>query len=293
MNSIFFPFLFFIFFAGCTDHKTHTMTTSEPGKAGKGFTNGYAPVNGLKMYYEIHGKGEALVLIHGGGSTIQSTFGKMIPLLSQHYRIIAMELQAHGRTSDRDSAESFVQDADDVAALLHHLSISKAHIMGFSNGGNTSLQLGIRHPALVDKLVVISSFYKREGMLPGFFDGMEGATLDNMPGPLKTAYLEVNNDPRGLQLMFNKDKARMISFSDWDDELLQSIKAPSFLISGDRDVVLPGHAVKMAQLIPDSRLMILPGTHGSFIGEICSTESSDEILSLTAAAIMEFLSATR
>jgi pimeloyl-ACP methyl ester carboxylesterase len=95
---------------------------------------GYAPVNGIDMYYEIHGEGAPLALIHGGGFTIASTFGHMIPLLVQHFQLIAMELQAHGRTSDRNGPESFAQDANDVATLLDHLKIPRAHIMGFSNG---------------------------------------------------------------------------------------------------------------------------------------------------------------
>ncbi|HET6766857.1 MAG TPA: alpha/beta hydrolase, partial [Chitinophagaceae bacterium] len=124
--------------------------------------SGYAPVNGLKMYYEIHGEGTPLVLIHGGGSTIQTSFSRILPLLARHYKLIAVELQAHGHTSDRDNAESFEQDADDVAGLLEYLKINKAHFLGFSNGGNTAMQIAIRHSQLVNKLVVISSFYKRD-----------------------------------------------------------------------------------------------------------------------------------
>src|ERR1700755_2353527 len=101
----------------------------------------FSEVNGLNMYYEIHGEGKPLVLIHGGGSTIYSTFRTTLPMLAKHYKIIAVELQAHGHTSDRDAPESFAQDADDVAALLHQLNITKAYIFGFSNGGSTTLQI--------------------------------------------------------------------------------------------------------------------------------------------------------
>src|SRR6185437_974999 len=103
----------------------------------------YAEVNGIRMYYEIHGEehgGLPLVLIHGGGSTIESTFRTVLPLLAQAHKVVALELQAHGRTSDRDAPESFEQDADDVAGLLKHLGITKANILGFSNGGTTTLQ---------------------------------------------------------------------------------------------------------------------------------------------------------
>src|SRR5215467_16284871 len=92
--------------------------------------NGYAPVNGLNMYYEIHGEGSPLVLIHGGGSTIQTTFGTILPMLATHYKVIAVELEAHGHTRDRDTPETFKQDADDIATLLSFLKINKADIFG-------------------------------------------------------------------------------------------------------------------------------------------------------------------
>lgn len=251
--------------------------------------SGYAPVNGIKMYYEIHGEGTPLVLIHGGGSTIQTSFDKILPLFARHYKVIAVELQAHGHTSDRDSPESFEQDADDVAALLNFLKISKTHILGFSNGGNTAMQIAIRHADLVNKLVPISSFYKREGMMTGFWDGMQNATLENMPALLKTYYLQINNDQKGLQNMFNKDRDRMLNFKDWSDDALRSIKAPTLLINADHDVATNEHAVKMSQLIPDAQLMILPGTHGSFIGEVCAVEEGSKMPEATATMIKEFL----
>src|SRR5689334_14018718 len=114
----------------------------------------YAQVNGLNMYYEIHGTaGQPLVLVHGGGSTIYTTFGKLLPILSKTHKVIAVELQAHGHTKDVDRAFSFEQDADDIAALLQQLHIPKASIFGFSNGGSTAMQVAIRHPELVEKLV--------------------------------------------------------------------------------------------------------------------------------------------
>src|SRR6478736_8526234 len=110
------------------------------------------------MYYEIHGQGKPFVLIHGGGSTIQTSFSNIIPILAKNRQIIAVELQAHGHTNDRNTELSFEQDADDVAALLNNLNISKADFLGFSNGGNTTMQIAIRHPELVDKIIVALSF---------------------------------------------------------------------------------------------------------------------------------------
>jgi pimeloyl-ACP methyl ester carboxylesterase len=253
------------------------------------YDSGYAPVNGLRMYYEIHGEGTPLVLIHGGGSTIQTSFSKILPLLAQHYKVIAVELQAHGHTNDRDKPESFEQDADDVAGLLQYLKLNKAHFLGFSNGGNTAMQIAIRHSDLVEKLVIISSFYKRDGMIPGFFEGMQQATFENMPALLKTYYLQINNHQKGLQTMFHKDKERMLHFKDWKDEDLASIKNPSLIIAGDKDVVTPEHTVKMSQIIPGAQLMILPGTHGSFIGEVCAAEAGSKMPETTVTMIREFL----
>src|SRR5205814_4295153 len=136
---------------GCKNSKDNSMSAKSEVKQIKK-DSGYASVNGPEMYYEIHGEGMPLVLIHGGGSTIQTSFVKILPLLAQNYKVIAVELQAHGHTSDRNSPESFQQDANDVVALLQYLKIDKAHIMGFSNGGHTAMQIGISHSGIVNKL---------------------------------------------------------------------------------------------------------------------------------------------
>jgi pimeloyl-ACP methyl ester carboxylesterase len=284
-----FSFAVFIF-EGCNHSKTNTMDEKLVSTSVKDDTiTGFATVNGIKMYYEIHGEGEPLVLIHGGGSTIQTSFSTILPLLAQQFKVVAVELQGHGHTTDRNAPESFEQDADDVAALVKHLSLNKAHFLGFSNGGNTAMRIAMRHPALVNKLVLISSFYKRDGMIPGFFEGMLHASLENMPQLLKTHYLKINNDEKGLLAMFTKDRDRMIQFKDWSDDELRSIKAPAFLICGQRDVVTAEHTLKMSQMIPNTQVMILPGTHGSFIGEICSLEQGSKIPESTVAIIAEFL----
>ncbi len=249
----------------------------------------YAPVNGLNMYYEIHGQGDIpLVLIHGGGSTIETSFGKILPLFAAHYKVIAVELQAHGRTSDRDAPESFEQDADDVAALLNYLKVEKANVLGFSNGGSTALQMAIRHPEVVHKIIVVAGATKRDGFMPGFFDFMQNASLDNMPADLKTAFLKVNPSETGLLAMFNKDKQRMINFKDWPDEDLQTIKAPTLLISAYQDVVTPEHNLQMARLIKGAEVVILPGFHGACLGEAGSKGGSQQPL-VTTILVQEFL----
>src|SRR5690606_1877448 len=125
--------------------------------------NGYMKVNGLKMYYEITGQGDPLVLIHGGGSTIQTTFGRVLSSFAKTHQVIAVEMQAHGHTADIDRPLTFEQDADDIASLIKQLNIKKANIFGFSNGASTTLQFAIRHPELTNKIIVASTFYNRSG----------------------------------------------------------------------------------------------------------------------------------
>jgi pimeloyl-ACP methyl ester carboxylesterase len=252
-------------------------------------TGHYATVNDLKIYYEIHGRGRPLVLLHGGGSTILSTFGRILPELAKTHQVIAVELQAHGHTPDIDRPLSFEQDADDVAALLKQLHIEKADLMGFSNGGTTSLQIAIRHPELVNKLVLAATTYKRDGMQPGFWEGMQHASLENMPQPLKDAYLEANPDPKGLQAMFDRDVARMVAFKDISDADIQAIWAPALVINGDAEVVRAEHALALSHALPHAQLAILPGGHGEYIGEICAADKHSKIPALVTAMIEAFL----
>jgi pimeloyl-ACP methyl ester carboxylesterase len=249
-------------------------------------TSGYAPVNGLQMYYEIHGEGEMpLVLIHGGGSTIETTFGTILPLLGG--KLIAVELQAHGRTSDRDAPETFEQDADDVAGLLKYLKVDKANFFGFSNGATTTLQIAIRHPKLVNKIVVLSAAYQREGFIPGFFDGFAGATLAHMPEPLQAGFLKVTPDKARLQTMFEKDVVRMVNFKDIPDDMIQSINAPALVIVSQHDPVTVEHNIKISRLI-QGQLMVLPGAHGVCIGEMGINHGS-KVPVATVTFIEDFL----
>lgn len=278
--------------ASCSTKNDRPIDSSTPVEKAAFFESGYSDINGLKMYYEIHGEGAPLVLIHGGGSTIKTTFGNIIPALAKTHRLIAVELQAHGHTGDRPTPETFEQDADDVAKLLQNLGVGKASFFGFSNGGNTTMQIGIRHPNIVDKLVIASAFFKRQGMVPGFFEGMEHATIDNMPADLRAAFWEINPDSTKLLAMFNHDFNRMMGFRDWDEELLKSIQAPSLIINGDQDVVQNSHAAEIARLIPNARLLIVPGNHGSYMGQVPEPYTDDKVVNLTLGVINEFLNGT-
>lgn len=233
-----------------------------------GLPGRYAPVNGLQLYFEIHGAGFPLVLIHGGGSTIGTSFGRILPELSRHFQVIAVEMQAHGHTADIDRPLSFTQDADDIAALLEYLNISSAHVFGFSNGASTTLQFAIRHGHLTNKIVVASTFSKKSGAPDWFWPMMQTADFNGMPQPYKDAYLAINPNPADLYRMFQRDVERMQHFPDIADHDLKSIKAKTLIIAGDQDVVRPEHCVELMRLIPQSRLAIFPGGHGDYMGEL-------------------------
>jgi pimeloyl-ACP methyl ester carboxylesterase len=249
----------------------------------------YATVNGLKMYYEIHGKGYPLVLIHGGGSTIETTFGKVLAEFAKTHQVIAVEMQAHGRTADRNTEVTFEQDADDIAALLQNLNIEKANLFGFSNGGTTALQVAIRHPEMVNKIIAGSALCKRDGVPAQFWDFMKQAHLDNMPAQLKEAYKKVAENPEGLQVMHDKDAKRMLNFKDIPDAQISAIKAPTLIMIGDKDVITTKHATEIHTLIPNSQLAIIPGGHGEYIGEITTPQHTD-LISATISVINKFLS---
>jgi pimeloyl-ACP methyl ester carboxylesterase len=232
------------------------------------FKGGYVKINELQMYYEIHGQGQPLVLLHGGGSTIGTTFGRVISNFAKNRKIIAVELQAHGHTRDIDRPLSFEHDADDVSALLKQLNIEQADFIGFSNGGSIAMQVAIRHPRQVRKLIVCSSFFKREGIYPQVWKFINEGTLDSMPRELKEAFLAINNDKDALKGMHDRDRQRMIDYEDWSDEQIRSINAETLILIGDADVVKPEHAVEMYRLIPKARLAVIPGGHGEYLGEI-------------------------
>lgn len=256
---------------------------------GQSIHQGYSDVNGLKMYYEVYGEGKPLVLIHGGGSTIETTFGRLIPGLVKSRKIIAVELQAHGRTRDRGKDSSFEQDADDVVQLLKNLKIDKADFFGFSNGGTTTLQIAIRHPEVINKIILGSALYKRDGVPEQFWSFMERGTLADMPQQLKDAYLKVAADMRGLQIMHDRDAKRMVNFKDIPDAQIKSIKAPALIINGDKDVIKTEHALELQKLIEGCELAIIPGLHGEYIGEITTLKSNSNQTTFVAPMIESFL----
>ncbi|MDF3026156.1 MAG: alpha/beta hydrolase fold protein [Fluviicola sp.] len=280
-----------LIFTSCTENKkTETIQTkmeSAPGNLTP--KKGTSEVNGIQMYYEIYGKGKPLVLIHGGGSTIETSFGRIIPLLSENRQLICVELQAHGRTGDRNSPLSFEQDADDVAALLKNLRIEKADIFGFSNGGNTALQIAIRHPELCDKIIAASVLLKRDGTFPQFWEFMKNGTFEQMPQQYKDAFMKVNPDSTKLINMYQKCVDRMIYFKDFPDEQIKSIKSAVLLINGDSDVATSEHAVAMSKLLANCKLAIIPGGHGAYMGEVTTLKPNYKDSDFIVPMIVNFL----
>lgn len=272
-----------------SDNKTMTSQTTTENQTKHDSISGYATVNGLKMYYEIHGQGKPLVLVHGGGSTIQTNFEKIIPLFSQNRKVIAVELQAHGRTGDRNADLTFEQDADDIAALLKHLNIDKADFFGFSNGGTTTLQVAIRHPEIVDKMILGSALAKRNGVPDWFWGFMLNAKLENMPVQLKDGYKKVAADTNGLQVMHDRDAKRMVNFKDIPDEQIKAIKVPTLIIIADKDVITPEHALELHRQIANSELAVIPGQHGEYIGEITTITRDFKESELVVPMIEKFL----
>jgi pimeloyl-ACP methyl ester carboxylesterase len=232
----------------------------------------YAPVNGLQMYYEIHGTGQPLVVIHGAFSAIGSSFGQLLPALAETRQVIALDLQAHGRTADIDRPLGMEQMADDVAALLRYLKFAQADAFGYSIGAGVALHLALRHPQMVRKLVLASVTYTNAGFHPGLLEGIEQIQPEMMMGtPWQQEYSQIAPHPEDFPKLVAKIKDLDRHVRDLSADEVKSIAAPSLLIIGDSDIIRPEHAVEMFRLLgggvagdsagmPRSQLAILPGT---------------------------------
>lgn len=227
----------------------------------------YADVNGLHMYYEEAGAGRALVLLHGGGSTAVTSFGRILPALARDHRVIAPEEQGHGHTPDIERPLSFEQMADDTAALLIRLGVRDADVLGFSNGGMVAMQLAIRHSGLVHKLILCSTFYARAGAIPQMQAAwMQPPDATKMPPPLRDAYLAAAPHP-DLAKLVGKTIAVMQTFHDIPEDALRAISVPVLVMVGDHDVIRIEHAARLAQIVPHGELAVFPGSiHGTYLG---------------------------
>ncbi|GAB4215547.1 MAG: alpha/beta hydrolase [Roseiflexaceae bacterium] len=237
---------------------------------------GYAPVNGLSMYYEIHGEGAPLVLLHGGlGST--GMFGDLLSALAQGRRVIVVDLQGHGRTADIDRPLRLEHMGDDIAALVGYLGLDQIDLMGYSMGGGAALRTAIQHPNLVRKLVVVSIPFRRNAWYPDLLPGMDqmGASAAEFlrDSPIGQNYTAVAPDPDAFPALLDKMGDLLRQDYDWSAEL-QALRTPTLLVFGDADGVPPAHATEFFGLlgggqrdggwdgsgVPASRLAILPAT---------------------------------
>ena len=258
--------------------------------------SGTLPVNGLEMYYEVHGSGEPLVLIHGAWMNIDTNWAGLIPTLAKDHKVIALEMQGHGRTTDRDTPITYEGMADDVAAALDALDVKKADIFGYSMGAGIALQLVIRHPEKVNRLVAASAGYSSEGLAEGY-DAMVATMTPEMfiGGPLEAEYKRLSPTPEHFRDFAVKMIALEAPFS-WPETEIKAIKSPTLLIGGDADIVTLGHLESLYKLLggtengdinglSKTQMLILPGS--SHVG-VFFNPLNVEIMKL---AVPAFLSA--
>jgi len=232
----------------------------------------YAEVHGLKMYYEIHGAGFPLVLLHGGLSAIGTSFGKILPGLARGRKVIAIEQQAHGHTADIDRPLTYRQMAEDTVTLLSHIGIEQADFFGYSIGAGIAIEIAIEHPSRVRKLVAATPISTASGFHPGVLAGMEALQPEHLAGsPFQEEYARTAPHPQDWPRLIAKMKQLNREFVDWPPEAIASIKAPTLLIAGDSDIVRPEHVVELFRLLgggvpgdnvglPNAQLAVLPGT---------------------------------
>ncbi len=236
----------------------------------------YTSVNGLTLYYEIHGAGEPLILLHGGVGAIQM-FGEVLPSLAQNRQVVAVDLQAHGRTADIDRPLSFELMADDIAVLIKHLGIKEADVMGYSLGGGVALRTAIQHPEVVRKLVLVSTPFQRDGWYPEILAGMGqmGPQIAEQmkQTPMYQLYASIAPKPQDWPVLLTKLGELLRQDYDWSKDVA-AIKAPTLIVVGDADSVRTAHAVAFFELLgggkadagwdgsgmSNARLAILPAT---------------------------------
>jgi pimeloyl-ACP methyl ester carboxylesterase len=234
----------------------------------------YADINGLTMYYEVHGAGDGppLVLLHGAFSAIGTSFGRLLPGLAAGRTVIGVEQQAHGHTADIDRPLSYEQMGEDTAVLLRHLGIDQADLFGYSMGAAVALGVALRHPRLVRKLVFMSGTFNLTGVHPGLMDGMGEMQPEMMHGSMwHDEYLRIAPRPEDFNTLFAKKQAADQNIREWSADEVAALQAPTMIVIGDSDLTRPEHAVEMFRLLgggvfgdvaglPKSRLAILPGT---------------------------------
>ena len=226
---------------------------------------GYADVNGLHLYYETYGSGAPLVLLHGGMLTIDLNFATLIPTLAQTHTVIGVEMQGHGRTANIDREITYPNLASDVVALLDHLGIERAAVLGHSMGGGVALELAVSHPDRVSAIVPISASVSKDGMHPDLLDPSTFETSPIMPtaqdfADFKEAYERLSPHPEQFDAFLMSLSGMDSDFAGWTDEQLAAISCPVLIVQGDTDFTLIAHAGVMLAKIPGSALAVVPAT---------------------------------
>jgi pimeloyl-ACP methyl ester carboxylesterase len=221
----------------------------------------YADVHGIKMYYEVHGEGRPVVLLHGGTGTIQSSFAAQIPVLARNHRVIAIEQMGHGHTGDVAGRElSYEGMAEDTAALLIQLGIQNADVVGWSDGGQLALRLAFTHPELVRR--VVASGVGLGATTPREQQAMRALSADRWSAQTREEYARVSPDgPQHWPVFFDKVRS-MWAKPSWgfSEQELGKIKATVLIVAGDRDFTRVEETTRIYRMIPSARLAILPGT---------------------------------
>jgi pimeloyl-ACP methyl ester carboxylesterase len=268
--------VFFVLLCGMAAGKTFAQQGSKTNPIP--VKSGYAPVNGLKLYYQVYGEGEPIVLLHGAFMTIDLNWGQLIPMLSKTRKVIVMEMQGHGRTADIDRPFSFTALASDVAGAMKHLQLHNADVLGYSFGGTIAFQLAMQYPGLVNKLIIISSTHKHEGELSSVRELMKSFKSDFFDQtPLYTEYKRLAPDTTQWRGFVNKMLDFIKQPYDLGDENIKKIKSPVLIVMGDNDGydlvktietyrLLGGNVSGDIAGLPQSQLAILPGkTHVSVV----------------------------
>ncbi len=251
--------------------------------------SGHLPINGLDLYYELHGEvatsAAPPLLLIPGAFMATNAMASWVHAFAVRRAVIVFDQQGHGRTPDTTRAMSYEQFADDAAALLRALEVERASVMGYSQGGGVALQLAIRHPTLVDKLVSLSATYRKDGWYPSVFKAIAGLSAGAFAGsPVEKAFHEHTPDATAFDTYLEKMKVLNINDQNISDEQLRSISAKTMVIVGDADGVKPAHALEMFRLrgggddeaaasgvlqqVPSARLVILPAmSHVGISGE--------------------------
>jgi pimeloyl-ACP methyl ester carboxylesterase len=236
---------------------------------------GYVPVGDLQVYYELHGEGGTpLLLLHGGLFDIEEQFGALLPALSAGRRVVCVDLQGHGRTNDIDRPLSTANMAGDVVAVLDHLGLEQVDVFGFSLGGAAGVELAVRYPERVRKLIASSISISRDGERGQNAQAVTEMTVDMLAGsPMEKLYMDKSPHPdrEHLQALLDKIGVFMKEATGWSDEQIRGIQAPTLITVGDCDMVTLEHAVKFLRLrggdvngdfdgVPASQLAVFPGT---------------------------------